>query len=397
MVSNCVTIKYGNDSCLCPLPPSTTTIKDFIARLKDDLTIDATAPLILTYKNNRLLPSGTLQSYGIQSGCVLDLKSTVAQALLQIRVQTLAGEQSCYSMPSNATLQNLFDAINKDTAFSFTTTFPILFNHRMHLCSSNELLADYLKLQNDINSDTDQVPHFYLFECKRQLETHHLDYDECPKNEMFLATDNWQPLTCVKQSDTAMSIYLITLRILSNVFASHSEVETDSICASHLPQFLIVLRRFLFPPACLAFYHLIEGGLFQFEKQLVSEAFFRLFRQILPATVGDGDVFLYTPQVFYYLFENAQHASTERDSYQIVDLVKPVLDNEPNTTPTHFVKPVYQLGKTNDNLILSELADVQKENKVVDVDFVRQSDLIAFLEWMKQKSGNKNPAKEYFK
>jgi hypothetical protein len=214
---------------------------------------------------------------------------------------------------------------------------------------------------------------------------------------MFLATDNWQPLACVKQTDTAMSIYLITLRILSNVFLSYSEVETDSICANHLPQFLIVLRHFLFPPACLAFYHLIEGGLFQFEKQLISEAFFRLFREMLPTSVADNEVFLYTCQIFYNIFENAQHASTEGDGYQIVDLIKPVSDSTNDTTPTHFIKPVYQLGRSNDNLVLSELVDVEKENKIAGVDYIRQSDLIALLEWMKKKSVNTNPSEKYFK
>jgi hypothetical protein len=396
MTTNCVTIKYGNESCLCPLPSSTTTIKDFISQLKDEFTIDATTSAFLTYKNDRLLQLGTIKVYGIQAGDVLELKTTLSQASLPIRIQTLSGSQLCYQMPPNATLNDLFTIINNDQTVLLPTMFPILFNHRMHLCPSNELLIDYLKSQNNINWSNDQIPHFYLFECKRQLETHHLEYDKSTKNEIFHATDNWQPLSCVKQSDLAMSIYLITLRILSNVFMSYSEVETDSICANHLPQFLIVLRRFLFPPACLAFYHLIEGGLFQFEKQLVSEAFFRLFRELLPANVDDSDVFLYTPQIFYYIFENAQHASTERDSYQIVNLTKSVLDNAHGTMPTYFITPVYQLGRSNDNLILSELADVQKENKKMDVDFIRQSDLIGILNWMKEKESNNNLSEKYF-
>jgi hypothetical protein len=397
MATNCVIIKYGNDSCLCPLPASTTTINDFVSQLKSDLNIDVNTPVILTYQNNRLLPSRTIKDYGIQAGHVLDLKTTLSQALLPIRIQTLSGNQLCYQMPHNATLNDLFDVINKDQTVLLPTTFPILFNYRMHLCPSNELLTDYMKLQNNINWNNDRVPHFYLFECRRQLETHHLDYDKSSKNEIFYATDNWQPLACVKQTDLAMSIYLITLRILSNVFMSYSEVETDSICANHLPQFLIVLRRFLFPPACLAFYHLIEGGLFQFEKQLVSEAFFRLFREMLPTNVDDSDVFLYTPQIFYCIFENAQHASVEPDSYQIVNLTKPAFYNAYDTMPTYFIQPVYQLGRSNDNLILSELADVEKENKIVGVDFLRQSDLIAILNWMKEKEGNNNFSEKYFK
>ncbi len=73
-----------------------------------------------------------------------------------------------------------------------------------------------------------------------------------------------------------------------------------------------------------------------------------------------------------------------------------MLDNAHGTMPTYFITPVYQLGRSNDNLILSELADVQKENKKMDVDFIRQSDLIGILNWMKEKESNNNLSEKYF-
>jgi hypothetical protein len=262
---------YCGQSNKCPYPAPEMKIKEFINKLKDDLNVDTKIVLNLFSGKDRLLPSGMIHDYGIKPGDELRLEesvspvsSNVSQVSLNICLQTLAGQQYEYTMSYTATLDDLFSTIDTDKSFSFTSTFPILFNHRMHLWKSKELLPCYLKLHKGNNNSQYKVPDFYLFECQRQFETHHLEYQKAGHSEIFFAQDFWQPLGCVKQNEMAMSTFLISLKVLKAAFLSQPEPEVDAINYAHIPKFLIILRQFLFPPACLALYHVLEGECFQF-------------------------------------------------------------------------------------------------------------------------------------
>ncbi|CAF3822241.1 unnamed protein product, partial [Rotaria sp. Silwood1] len=122
---------------------------------------------------------------------------------------------------------------------------------------------------------------------------------------MFYASEEWQPSSCEKQTEDAMSIYLLSLYALTSLFGSNPDTDYVDFNATHSFHFLTVLRQTLFPPACLAFKHMLEGALFFFEKRLLSEALYQLFRKCLPQTIPDNQVFLYTPYILYANFQKA--------------------------------------------------------------------------------------------
>lgn len=93
----------------------------------------------------------------------LQLKSLQNNKSLMIRIQTLLGQEREYTLDDGKTMRDLYETIKIDRDLSsFTTTFPMLFNHRMHVMEeSDELLSDYLKVSNFIDCKTSQIPHFF--------------------------------------------------------------------------------------------------------------------------------------------------------------------------------------------------------------------------------------------
>ncbi len=175
------------------------------------------------------------------------------------------------------------------------------------------------------------------------------------------------------------------------LFGTNPDTDFDNLNETHSFHFLTVLRRTLFPPACLAFKHLMEGGLFLFEKQLLSEALYRLFRECLPRDIPNNQVFLYTPYIFYATIQKAQFMSKEHDGYEQVILCKLCSrgDTEHNTH-IYFDKPIISLSNSNGNFKLDELENKSSEAKDT---YINQTDLKVFMKWLNNCSEQQIPSK----
>jgi hypothetical protein len=360
--SKCLVINYLGTDYLYPYPAIELSIKDFITRFLQDNNIQTTVRLGLFDENVCLTSSCTLQFFGIQMGQHLQLKPLQNNKLLVIRIQTLLGQERQYTLDDGKTMRDLYETIKIDRDLSsFTKTFPILFNHRMHVMESDELLGDYLKVSNFIDCETSQIPHFYLFECSRQFEAYAYNYQTGSRKEILYAEDAWQPISCEKQTNNAMSTFLVSLYALTSLYGTSPDIDFDNRNETPPFHFLTALRQILFPPACLAFKHLMEGGLFVFEKQMLSEALCRLFRECLPEDIPNNQLFLYTPHMFCTNIQKAQFISKEHDDYEQVILCKLCSQGDTeHDVHTYFTNPVNGL----------------------DID---QADLKGFMKWLNNR------------
>lgn len=385
-------IKIGFNGKIRRYPYPTTTIEQFLESLRKDFSIDPNVKLNLLYNDEELSTSGTLKDLGVPESSELILQLDSTNNTFPVKVQTVHGNIYELRFNTGATLKDLYESISQQ--ITFASTFPLLFNHRMHIFKTNKFLeqplVDLLKLTEIKNEN---IPHFYLFECSRAFETLIYDYTKSFKT-IFLKNDLWQPKTA-QQTDDAIGIYLNSMFALTRVFMTRKDDDFDSAHNVYMPQFLIVLRRYLFPPACLAFKHALEGALFEYEKTLLSEALFQLFRQILPRSISDSELFAYTPHVFCWIFTNGDHTSTENACYESAEFI-----NRPNrvvTTDTnemtnsdkYFVNPVRLL---NDKVIngasqrfeLMEYDEARNAYNLTENDYQRQTDLVGLLLLLQQ-------------
>jgi ubiquitin-protein ligase len=134
----------------------------------------------------------------------------------------------------------------------------------------------------------------------------------------------------------------------------------------------------------------MEGALFNFEKSLLSEAFFHLFRNLLPKRIPDSELFSYTPHVFCWIFLNGDYNSIESACYESAELVRPL--NSPahadtgkeSTSNKYFVEPVRLLNNkvvnsARERIVLWEYAEAQADPRLTENDYQRQTDLIGLL------------------
>ncbi|UJR07099.1 hypothetical protein I4U23_011387 [Adineta vaga] len=364
-----------------------TPIKDFLDNWRTEFNIPENAILSLYDGDEELSISSTLKDLGIANASELILLSANENKDFIVKLQTVSGQMFEFRFNNHATLKDLYSAIQ--TKADFTTTYPLLFNHRMHLFQSPKILTEPLVNFLSLTTITNEnIPHFYMCECDRTFETRMYKYNKHLKN-IFVQNDLWQPRS-QRQSDMAMMIYLNTMYALIRVFLTEKDVNFDSVHNVYMPQFLIVLRRFLFPPACLAFQHAMEGALFNFEKPVLSEAFFHLFRNLLPIRIPDSELFSYTPFVFCWIFCNGDLNSVQSACYESAPLTActNTTDHAGNTRKStsfkYFVEPVRLLnGKVvagaHDRFVLWEYAKAQADSRLTENDYQRQADLVGLL------------------
>ncbi|CAM4879968.1 unnamed protein product [Rotaria socialis] len=402
IMESIIKIKFNGKVKRFPYPA--TTIKEFIEVLRVEFNVKANTTLNLCDDGEELSTSSKLAELGIKDSSELILISSAENKSFTMKLQTLLGQVFEFRFNNDATLKDLYEAIY--LKIEFTTTFLLLFNHRMHIFQSIKFLAEpIIHFLNLTTINEESIPHFYIFECDRTFETRKYEYTKNFR-QIFLQSDLWQPRSG-KQPDLAMSIYLNSMYALVRVFLANKDVDSDSVHNVYMPQFLIVLRRFLFPPACLAFKHAMEGALFNFEKQLLSEAFFHLFRNLLPKHISDCDLFSYTPYVFCWIFRNGDYSSTENACYESVELSR--LNRPTNADAAkeggpdkYFVQPVRLLNDKIVNgacnrFVLIEYEEVQTQYQLTEDDYQRQTDLVGLLMFLKifeMPSNNNEPSQQ---
>ena len=386
-MSGIIKIKFNERVKRLKFP--STTIGAFLDVLRVEFEIDANERLELFDKDEELSTKCTLRELGIGESSELILKTRTKNANLLLKLQTVSGEMFQFHFNNGATLKDLYNAI--EGKIDCTTTFPLLFNHRMHLFQSPAFLSEpILNFLNLTIIKEESVPHFYLFQCSRQFETNIYEYTKALK-EICCYNDLWQPKS-EKQTEHSMLIFLNSLYAITRVFLTKKQDEFDSFHYIYIPQFLIVLRRFLFPPACLAFKHAIEGAVFNFEKVLLGEALFHLFRNLLPKSIKDDELFSYAPYVFCFIFRMGDYTSTENAYYETAGLINRISNAANNDTENksesdvYYIEPV-KLYKGADGakegFHLMELIDARTKHNLAENDYQRQTDIVGLLTALK--------------
>ena len=108
----------------------TTTIKVFLEVLRTDFSIHANERLNLLDKDEELDTSCTLKELGVTEASELILQLDATNKI-SIKIQTIGGKVYELHFNTNATLKDLYESISQQ--ITFTSTFPLLFNHRMHM------------------------------------------------------------------------------------------------------------------------------------------------------------------------------------------------------------------------------------------------------------------------
>lgn len=394
-MADVIKVEFDGKSRRFPYPDQ--TVENFLVKLRAEYHISADVDLQLLEGDEELTKSSTLRELGVQPAAKLILKRMDSDNDLIVRVQTVCGQMYRFTLLKEATVKDLYDAIHREK--KFTATFPLLFNHRMHLFQTPKFLEESLISLLELTPiSSERIPHFYLFECDRKFETHAHDYAKSLK-EIFIIHDVWQPRSAAQTSE-ALQIFLNTMFALVRVFLTEKEADTDSVHHVYMAQFLIVLRRYLFPPACLAFKHALEGALFDYEKLTLSEGLFYLFRSLLPASIPDNALFEYAPYIFCWIFQHADHTSIENACYENAELINrrtiqnasiPMMSD--TATNEYFIKPVRLLNdklerSTSERFVLMEYDEIQAKSEISTTDYQVQTDLVGLLLLMKDM-GNK--------
>lgn len=356
------------------------TIGQFIARIRAQFGIDPEMKVTLYDGNEGLTTDSSLKDLGVKDDTELQLRAHGND--FKVTVQDAKGDINQYDMSSSSTLENLYEKV-KDKIDS--QKYPLLFNHRMHLFKSdkffNEPLANLMPL-SQFNDPC--IPQFYVFECERKYEADIYDYVDANFNN----DDPWKPAS-IKQSDEAMLVFLNSMFALRKIFSTQKDADLDTILLTCLPQFLIVLRRYLFPPACLAFKHLIEGRIFQFEKLLLSEALCKLLDLLLPETIPRSELFSYTPYLFCWIFKKKDQTSQDHTGYEeAVDFLGE--DAKYRKNPVRLLADKLEVDASKP-FVLKEYDFVKDKALAENEDYQKQSDLRGFFvhleEFRKKKVG----------
>lgn len=372
-------VRYLEESIIYPYPEQSTTINDLISRLRSEFDLPEDEQLALYKDGERLTRTAVLESYVIRVGDDLELKATQKKEPLNIRIHTLSGKSLVYSMNEKSSMKDLYKTICTSTNPSLPNgTFPVLFNHRMVLIESDDHLMAYLKLLPFIRWEGSCIPHFYLFECPSQFQNEYLCYRKQNKKELFSNNELWQPVSCRKQTDDALSTFLLSFYALTSFFDTQVEYEHDDLNKTHFYRFLATLRQTLFPPACLALYHMIQGTLHDFEKPLISESFYHLLDQYLPSTIPRDQLFLYTPYILYDNLQKADHTSMRADNYTTILLCSLCFEGDTaHEKHIYFKKPACDIKGLSNGFKLYDLEG--RDSSVIKTTDILQPDLKAFM------------------
>lgn len=128
-MANFIKISFNGKIRRYPYP--TTTIEGVLESLRKDFCIDTNTKLNLLYNKEELGISGTLKDLGVPESSELILQLDATNSTFPVKVQTVHGNVYELRFNTGATLKDLYESISQQ--ITFTSTFPLLFNHRMHM------------------------------------------------------------------------------------------------------------------------------------------------------------------------------------------------------------------------------------------------------------------------
>ncbi|CAF4846362.1 unnamed protein product, partial [Rotaria socialis] len=299
--------------------------------------------------------------------------------LLIVRIRSLC-KIYCLNIPHNSTIKDLVNVIWDEIPFeeeryTMDSHVLLLFNHRLHIfieSNPSELVKDFLQLSPD-----DSVTDFYAY----GLPIEHRDFMynfDTGHNSLFKVSDSWDPVyfTDYKQLERSQSTLLSSLYALALYFRCNNR-ESAGYRRAMEAQFFLQLRKYLYPPAVLAFKHTIEGSMFWFEKTLLMDALIQLLIRLCPKIVCEipidsTEYFDFIPLLFCWLLEKCDPNEVEEDFFAVVKLTDIRRDEH-----FYFQDPVTTSDINCQKLILEEFSETQSHDKLT-----RHVDLRSFNRYL---------------
>jgi hypothetical protein len=283
-----------------------------------------------------------------------------------------------FELASNTTLKQLHYIIKQrlqSEKYSSRTHKLLFFNHRMHIFKNidieNEYITTFLSL-NTFTSPTNHNPYFYLYALNRKLCKNMYLYEKDP-TKFFNNSIWWQSHSEVEQTPLAQSTLLSTLYVLYQYFRRPPLNEKASRRALEI-QFLLYLRKYLFPPAFQALKHLLIRQLFAFEKGVLIDGLLKLLSKFCPLSIDRNLLGIYAPHLFCWLFERSLNEMETQDGFLKYDLIH----YSSNTHPHYINDPV----TIPDSNILHEYHEVERFKNIT-----RNIDLFSLIKHL-QNSAN---------
>ena len=269
---------------------------------------------------------------------------------------------------TSTTMKNLIDIIWSEAQFDMeryrkNSHILLLFNHRLHIfveSDSNALVKDFILLsppppsQQSINDSID----FYVYGLPRESISSMYNFDD-DYAALFGNPKSWCPayFADYKQLERSQSILLSSLYALKLYFRP----ENRELVAERLAmeaQFFLQLRKYLFPPAILAFKHRIVGSMFWFEKSVLVDALIQLLTRLCdPEKIDPKEICDFIPLLFCWILEKCDANEHIEDCFVEVKLI-----NTNKSGCSYFQNPVTTSANKRKALLLEESDETLHHN-----------------------------------
>ena len=318
-----------------PLDHAFISILEMKARVRQRFNIYYDFDLL--YKGAILCPSDSFTDLQIQSAQPLRIRRKgfhppvmseprleedggFGETFLIIRVASLSKVYEV-RVPTTATLQELWQSISesfiKDAMYSRSRgTFPLLFNHRMHIFSDVRTerapLEDFLTMESTFMND--RGPHFFIYGIHELEVQDAYTYQQNPR-EIFSDSDCWESRELLVRMDRISQTMLLTsLYALQRYFRQPPEDEVHQREVLEA-KFLNLVREYLFPPAVLALIHALQGAMFIYEKSILYDGLLKILREFCSISIETSALGTFTPHLFCWLLSKCSQIENEFPPY----------------------------------------------------------------------------------
>jgi hypothetical protein len=257
----------------------------------------------------------------------------------------------------------------------------LFFNSRMHIFKNididNEHLKTFLSLKTYHNKTNDRIPDFFVYAFKRKLSENMYVYEQ-DLSKIFDNSIWWQSHSQVEQTPLSQSTLLSTLYVLYQYFRRPPLNEKASRRALEI-QFLLYLRKYLFPPAFQALKHLLIREIFSFEKVVLMDGLLQLLSQFCPSSIDRNLLGIYTPYLFCWLFEQSRDEMGTQDGFLRFDLMR----YSYNVNRHYLNDPVTIHDLDHDRNILYEYHEAERYKNVT-----RNVDIFSLIKYLQNPMHN---------
>lgn len=310
-------------------------------------------------------------------------KRTGKSSYMNIDIQTL-NENYSLELSYDATLKQLHRLMkqqlqqqNQLEKYSNRTHTILFFNFRMHIFKNldieNEHINTFLSLKTNDNN-----PDFYVYALDRKLSENMYIYEKDP-SKLFDNSLWWESHSEIEQLPLAQSTLLSTLYVLYQYFRRPTLNEKASRRALEI-QFLLFLRKYLFPPAFQALKHLLIREIFLFEKTILIDGLLKLLSKFCPLSIDRNLLGIYTPHLFCWLFEQSCNEMETQDGFLKFDLIR----YSSNINPHYINDPVTIHDLNHDRNILYEYHEAERYKNIT-----RNIDLYSLIKYLQNSIDKK--------